>query len=148
MRGPFFHEYQPATSKSTDNTRVSLNTSWAEMLWNSHWRVWIESDRELGARRVLEGVFATLDVEPISSLLEPYRKGGHVASFRVEHRTVSWSETILAVISLAQRLGRGWRIYGSIEDDPSGWLAVEDSGDCSVSGVSSAEWRLERSGAA
>jgi hypothetical protein len=114
------------------------------MKCTSHWRVFIESDRELGARRVLESVVATLDVESISVTLEAHLKSGHVARFRVEHRPASWSETVVEVIALAQRLGRGWQLLGSVQDDPSGWLAVERSGDCSVSGVSAAEWHLAR----
>jgi len=111
---------------------------------SSHWRVFVESDREPGARRVLESVVAVLAVEPSDLTLEPYQKGGYVAEFRVEHPPASWAEAVVGVISITQRLGRGWRMFGSVEDDPSGWLVVERSGDCSVPGVSAAEWSLRR----
>jgi hypothetical protein len=109
---------------------------------HSHWRVFIESDREHGARRVLENVVAALGVEATDITLEPHHKGGHVAVFQVKHPPASWAETVVAAIALAQRLGRGWQLLGSIEDDPEGWLAVERSGDCSVSGVTAAWWHL------
>lgn len=112
--------------------------------WTSQWRVFIESDREPSARRVLENVIAVLGVDASAPTLQAYHEGGHVAVFQVVLPAAPWAESVVAVIALGQRLGRAWRILGSIEDDPSGWLAVERSGDCSVSGVAAAEWSLAR----
>lgn len=105
----------------------------------------MDATRPAGAEAVLRRVTDALRVDAVDTTVEPYPKGGHVARFGVTHGAGPWAERVVAVIALGERLGSGWRLSGSVWEDPSGWLARGD-GRIRVPGVAAAEWTLLREG--
>jgi len=109
----------------------------------SHWKIWFDANRVEGAEKVLRQVIDLLGVDALDTVIEPYQKGGHLGRFMVSHEAGSWSDIVVTVIALGERLGSGWQLSGAITEDPSGWLAREH-GDFRISGVTNVEWSLAR----
>jgi len=90
-----------------------------------------------------------LDVPHKGKKIEPYSKGGFVCSFEVAPNENEWPEVIVEALSLAQHIGRDWKLSGSfleafwklsgsIEDEVDAW-----SNDSSVHGVKSVHLVVE-----
>jgi hypothetical protein len=100
----------------------------------AHWKIWTNATTEQKALRVANRVAKKL-AYPVQELaVEPYSKGGYLATFVTSHPAVKWSEFIFEVIELAQRIGRFWTLCGDVRDQLDGW-----SNESCLSGVTSAQ---------
>ena len=110
----------------------------------SHWKAWIESDKEAAAGRVVRRLFEELGFEGERWTLVPYDKGGFELSFEIAQGSEAWPEAVYHLLSLAQRLGYGWRLLGSIDTNANLVLSTSGGGTIRVSGVTMVEGHLER----
>ena len=58
--------------------------------------------------------------------------------------SLSWQELVFEVLLFAQKLGSGWSLLGSMEDDPSAVLSKDLHAKISISGLTWAEWQLSK----
>jgi hypothetical protein len=79
-----------------------------------HWRFFTDAGDEPKARKVLGWVLEKLQVEPSNLQIERYHKGGFVLAFYSEPTGPEWPETVLGVLTSAERVGHGWLLTGSI----------------------------------
>jgi hypothetical protein len=82
------------------------------------WKAWTTAttpEKALGVGRRLLDALGVADAE---LQVVPYPKtDGHVLSFVVNTSDQAWAETVYAVLSAAQAVGRAWQVLGSIEDE-------------------------------
>ncbi len=103
----------------------------------SIWNLWIESQSEERALELLERAAGRLEVEARAAHVVPYYRGGFIGSFEVIHDVPNWDRLLTEVLALGQRVARGWVISGGAGEGADGW-----SGQVSVAGVKSIQWRL------
>ncbi|NVJ67660.1 MAG: hypothetical protein HWE16_14335 [Gammaproteobacteria bacterium] len=106
----------------------------------STWSICANSSNEDSAMKVLNNCIKAISRAPSDFSLEKYPKGGFMARFKLYHSDDnSWPINIEEILILAQRLGIGWRIFGSVEEDVSLTLSDEASGRFKLSGINFAE---------
>lgn len=72
------------------------------------------------------------------SVLAHYAKiGGWQFTFQITLTGSTWSEQVVEVIGLGQRVGYGWRLSGDVHTMPEGW-----SNESSVPGVTAIQWQV------
>lgn len=76
---------------------------------------------EAKAHKTYQHVLDALDREATLDGLGPYPglprpREGFALGFRVDLGDLSWAETVLETLSLAQRVGRGWVITGAVDE--------------------------------
>lgn len=104
------------------------------------WKIWVNARTEEKALKLCDRILVRMEQDAAEKSAEPYPKtGGFVVSFVTELGGGRWNDAVIEAISLGQRVGHGWVLTGSVEDDPGGW-----SNRTSVSGVESIEWTLRR----
>src|SRR6266568_4842634 len=88
-----------------------------EVAMDCHWKAWTTATTSDKALRVGRRLLETLGVTDAALHVEPYPKtNGHVLSFTVNVGEESWANAVVAVISNAQSVGRGWQLFGSIDE--------------------------------
>ncbi len=107
------------------------------ILLKSFWRVFTETKSEKSARTVLGRFERTISQEIVLYKISNYYKGGHEITFELQHENNVRSEIIIEVISLGERVGRGWHLTGSIQNQPSGW-----TNSSTISGVTAINWDI------
>ncbi|WP_293743924.1 hypothetical protein [uncultured Acinetobacter sp.] len=109
----------------------------------SIWKLHLNATSERSAQKIIKKCIDVFERVPISLKIEKYNKGGYMATLELAHdENYSWSELVLEIIALGQRLGSGWSIYGNINDDPSAVLSKSMGNHIRVSGVDWADWLL------
>lgn len=104
------------------------------------WKMWVSAKTEEKALKLCERILVRMEKDAHEKSVEPYPKtGGFVVSFTTELLDVRWNDAVVEAISLGQRVGHGWALSGSVEDDPAGW-----SNTTNVSGVEAIRWSLSR----
>jgi hypothetical protein len=82
------------------------------------WKAWTTATTSEKALRVGRRLLAALGIEDAALHVEPYPKtNGHVLSFTVNVREEGWSNAVVALISSAQSVGRGWQLFGRINEE-------------------------------
>jgi hypothetical protein len=99
------------------------------------WRIFIESAKETKAVKVFARFCGELGVSIDGLVLEPYHKGGYVASFETQLESDQWNDCVVEIIALGQRVAYQWLITGSVHDSLDGW-----SSDSRVSGITNVWW--------
>jgi hypothetical protein len=100
----------------------------------------VDARTEEKALKLCYRLLAQMRKDAPEKKVDPYPKtGGFVVSFATNLEQGRWSDAVVEAIALGQRVGYGWILSGSIEDDPSGW-----SNDAKVSGIVSIQWQLMR----
>lgn len=82
-----------------------------------HWKFFTDADDETKARKVLGWVLDNLEVQPSALKIEPYHKGGFLLAFNTKPTVAEWSDTVLEVLSSAERVGNGWLLTGTITEE-------------------------------
>ncbi len=109
---------------------------------DGHWKAWTTATTSEKALRVGRRLLATLGIKDAALHVEPYPKtNGHVLSFAVNVREESWSNAVVALISTAQSVGRGWQLFGRIDEELE--MMTNES---SVGGVDMLSCRIAREG--
>lgn len=109
----------------------------------SHWKLHLDVDRQDAAEAILGKCVIAFDRPPIESKLEAYAKGGYMAKLEFFHNDdLSWQEQVFEILLFAQKLGVGWSLLGSVQEDPSGVLSKDAGARISMVGLSWAEWQL------
>lgn len=67
---------------------------------------------------------------------------GSLITFSIEHDADEWSAFIYQILLLAQSVGFGWNLTGSIGEDP-----VASTEHANLSGVSFIQWLVYKNGA-
>lgn len=80
----------------------------------THWKFFTDAGDEPKARKVLGLVLDKLQVEPSDLQIGAYHKGGFVLTFNTKPIGTEWPETVVDVLSSAERVGHGWLLTGSI----------------------------------
>ena len=112
---------------------------------SSFWKVWLDCEKEANAQRVVQRVLdLAFSPEPEVGI-EPYPKGGFVAQWTFDLKP-TWSDAVVEAISLAQRLGTGWTLYGDVMVDPEGLLTPREGHRVTVPGVTMMSWTITRGG--
>ncbi|MES9980562.1 MAG: hypothetical protein ABW107_17660, partial [Candidatus Thiodiazotropha sp. 6PLUC5] len=86
-----------------------------------YWKVFTEANTPEKAKKVLKRVVDKMAVTHSNESVEPYHKGGFVCTFEITSNAQNWSEVVIESLSLAQRVGRGWVLYGNIENEIDAW---------------------------
>lgn len=93
-------------------------------------RIFVEAQNEAKARLVVDAVVGALGRGVCAGPIEPYHKGGSVCDLRIAAELPTLAESVLALLSRTQRVGRMWQLSGAIEEELDAW-----STECSVPGV-------------
>jgi hypothetical protein len=102
------------------------------------WRMWVGARTEEKALKLCDQLLERMGKETSEKVAEPDPKtGGFMVSFVTGLEHERWNDAVVEAIALGQRVGHGWALSGSIDDDPRGW-----SGRTSITGVDSIEWLL------
>lgn len=96
------------------------------------WRVFTDANTESEARLVAKQVLEKLKAEGTIATVEPDRHSGFVCSLMTLPHTVAWSGMVVEVLSVAQQVGRGWKIDGDALEGLDAWCH-----DAAVDGVNS-----------
>lgn len=109
----------------------------------SRWKVWCDAASDRAARKTLDRVVSRMGVTPTDVAMGPYDEGGFVISFQLAHGSCTWAEHVVDLIRLGQRVGHGWCLSGSVDQDPEG-----TSNECGVPGVAMIVWQGSTNGEA
>ena len=123
-----------------DRRRIGADGSPSTSAGRSRWRVYIDASDEPAAGSVLTRLLETMNVVPPATRIERGQEEGYVAIFDVEHGASGWSALIYDVLALGQKIGRAWRLSGSVDFELDGWCD-----DPSEGSVKSVQWILVRS---
>lgn len=80
-------------------------------------RLILDTEKPAAAERVIKPVLAAINATHISST--PYAKGGIETVLEILLSADRWEGQVLDLIRVAQYLGYGWHITGSIDDEIS-----------------------------
>ena len=105
----------------------------------ANWRVFTNAHNEKSASVLLKRTIETLGVDANETETEPYYKGGFLISFGTVPASSVWSETVVELIVLAEKIGRGWILLGSIVQELNLW-----SNESTIVGVQSIHLTCER----
>ena len=105
----------------------------------ANWRVFTNAHNEKSASVLLKRTTRTLGVKANETETEPYYKGGFLISFGTVPASSVWSETVIELIVLAEKIGRGWILSGSIVQELNLW-----SNESTIAGVQSIHLSCER----
>ena len=103
------------------------------------WRVFTNAHDKESARVLLKRTIKALGVEASEAETEPYYKGGFLISFGTVPASSVWSEKVVELIALAEKVGRGWILSGSIIEALDLW-----SNESTIAGVQSIHLNCER----
>lgn len=104
--------------------------------------MWVDAKTEEKALKLCDRVLQRMERAATEKSVEPYPKTGvYVVSFVIGLEHARWNDAVVETIALGQRVGHGWALSGSVEDDPGGW-----SNRTNVAGVESITWNLMRAG--
>ena len=109
-------------------------------MMNSNWTVRVDAKSEGAARRTIAKFESEVGVQFADLRVEEHHEGGHIVYFLVPVSAAEWKEAVFETLEIAQRIGYGWSLLGSVLDEPEGFCAK-----FRVSGVQSASWHLTRS---
>ena len=112
----------------------------------SYWKAWLDAHKSAAAARVVSRLAARLAADLVDLSVEPYHKGGFVASWWLAHEVPSTDGLIVDAIRYGQRLATGWILMGSIDRDPCALASVSGPSHISIAGVSMMAWALEIAG--
>lgn len=96
------------------------------------WHIFTDAHDEKGAGVLLGRTLKALGVEADGIKSEPYYKGGFLISFCTAPTSSIWSEKVIELIVLAEKIGRGWMLSGSIVEALDLW-----SNESKIAGVQS-----------
>lgn len=96
------------------------------------WRVFTDASTGPEARQVANQVLEKLKATGTIATVEPGEHRGFVVSLMTLPSTVAWSGMVVEVLSVAQQVGRGWKIDGDVLSQLDSWCH-----DATVAGVSS-----------
>lgn len=106
------------------------------------WKMWVDARTEEKALKLCDRILKRMEKDSSERRAEPYPKtGGYVVSFTTDLEHARWNDAVVEAIALGQRVGHGWTLSGSVEDNVSGW-----SNRTNIAGVESIEWSLIRGG--
>lgn len=88
---------------------------------NAIWRVFADVNSEKKAETVLKNFLKELDATQNDSSIESYHKGGFLIKIEVITKDGNWAQVVLHLLTLAERVGRGWQISGSIQNELDLW---------------------------
>jgi len=83
----------------------------------SHWRIFTDTKKSEAAGSLATKLQANIDRNFREINVDDYHEGGHVVTFDIEHEFDDWPATVYDVISCAQRIGHGWSISGSVDEE-------------------------------
>lgn len=87
----------------------------------SHWKAWTEARTADKARKVagwaLEAFARGGGRAALVGTERDDETDGHVLGFVVHVEAPTWSENVVSLLALAQGLGAGWNLSGSIRDE-------------------------------
>lgn len=98
----------------------------------ANWRVFANVSNEKKAETVLKHFLQVLDISPNETYIESYHKGGFLLTIETITKNENWAEVVLELLTLAERVGKGWQISGSIQNEFDMW-----TNESSVVGVQS-----------
>jgi hypothetical protein len=107
----------------------------------SIWKAWLDAHTHEAAERVCSRIQKELGRDMVDLSIEPYHKGGHVASWTHTHDTVDANAVVVDVIATGQRIANGWVLGGSVDDELEGIASVTGRSHISVAGISMLMWR-------
>jgi hypothetical protein len=105
----------------------------------ANWRVFTNAHDKESARVLLKRTIKALGVEANEAETEPYYKGGFLISFGTVPASSVWSERVVELIVLAEKIGRGWILLGSIVQELNLW-----SNESTIAGVQSIHLNCKR----
>jgi len=80
-------------------------------------RLILDTEKPAAAKKIVKPVLAAIDATLLSS--EPYAKGGIETVLVRTLAADTWPTQVLELLRIAQFLGYGWHITGSIDDEIS-----------------------------
>jgi len=95
-----------------------------------YWKIFTSANTAEKAKKVLRNVTSIVDMNCNTEKVEPYHKGGFVCTFSCVNEGSNWPESVFLALTEAQKVGRGWILSGSIEQELDAWC-----NESSVSGV-------------
>jgi|GEM_PF-1427057 hypothetical protein len=98
----------------------------------ANWRVFANVSNEKKAETAIKHFVETLGTTTNKTHIESYHKGGFLLRVETITKDESWSEVVLELLTLAERVGKGWQISGSIQNEFDIW-----TNESSVVGVQS-----------
>ena len=105
----------------------------------ANWRVFANVSNEKKAETVLKHFVEDLGTTPNETHIESYHKGGFLLSVETTTKDENWAEVVLELLTLAERVGKGWQISGSIQNEFDMW-----TNESSVVGVQSVHLKCLR----
>ena len=107
----------------------------------SIWKLHANATSEHAANKIVNQCIESLNYFPITQNLEKYEKGGYMATVIFFHKDgSSWSDFVVEIIALGQRLGSGWSIYGNIYEESNAVLSKNVGNHIRIKGLDWAEW--------
>ena len=97
------------------------------------WFLFSDAKSTDAAKKVLRRVTDHLGVSADAATVEAYHKGGYKLSFSSPVVGERWPDVVFQTLTIAQKLGRDWSIFGDIADEVDAW-----SNETVISGVRSA----------
>lgn len=102
----------------------------------SIWRLHLDSSSEPSASKIINRCIQAFGQTPTELKLEKYDKGGYIATLKFLHNEINtWSEQVIEVIELGQKLGSGWSLFGNIQDEFDAVLSQESGHHIRISGL-------------
>jgi len=105
---------------------------------HSIWTIFTETKTKKGADKILNQFLSNIKTEVIDMQIEKDSKGGYKIRFQIEHIKKKWNDIVIECISLGQKVGYEWNLYGDVFSDPSA-LTIKSN----LSGIKMIEWQLK-----
>jgi hypothetical protein len=107
----------------------------------SIWKAWLDARTREAAERVCSRISEKLGLELLDLSIEPYVKGGQVASWTSPHDIVDVCAFVVDVIGRGQQLASAWRLLGSVHEELEAIASLSGHSQISVAGITMVSWR-------
>jgi hypothetical protein len=111
------------------------------MLRKSTWKAWLDARTREAAERVCARISEKLELELLDLSIEPYPKGGHVASWTSPHDVIDVRAFIIEVIGRGQQIASRWTLLGSVHDELEASASLSGHSHISIAGITMLSWR-------
>jgi hypothetical protein len=108
----------------------------------SSWTAWVNADDEATARAIADRIAALIPAEMRELSVHP-SPTGYKLRWKLLCCATDWAHLVVETLEVAESLGTGWLLSGSVHEDPSGLLSRESKHTTvNVPGVTAVEWAL------
>lgn len=107
----------------------------------STWNVQVDAKTESVAKKIAKRCAAKIGLPPVDMSADKHPGRGYLVEFEIRHDAKQgWPDMVMTIISLGQKLGKGWELEGNIQEFLGGILAEDNDAEFGVKGLLWASW--------